>query len=195
MTSNRTQGPARGCNRVLAVLVVTAALLATPAIRAAPGFARGGCPGAGADPGRQSLGDMRQETVCLLNRIRRAHGLRPLHSDGRLRKAAQGHSSDMVRRNYFSHDSPGGGSMQTRIGGSGYLAGARSFLFGEVIGGGTAQGGSPEAVATAWMNSAPHRTAILTGRFRDLGVGVVHGFPGRGDRGATFTVDFGARTR
>jgi uncharacterized protein YkwD len=179
----------------LATLAAASLLLAIAAVRAAPGLARGGCAGAGATPGQQSLGKMRRETLCLLNRIRRAHGLRPLHSDRKLRKAAQGHSIDMVRRDYFSHDSPGGGSMQTRIGGSGYLAGARSFLFGEVIGGGTARGGSPKAIARAWMHSPPHRAAILTGRFRDLGVGIIHGFPGNGRRGATFTVDFGARTR
>jgi uncharacterized protein YkwD len=179
----------------LATLAAASLLAAIAALRAAPAVAGGGCPGAGGIPGEHSRGEMRKATICLLNRIRGAHGLRPLHSDGRLRKAAQRHATDMVRRDYFSHDTPGGGSIQTRIGGSGYLAGARSFLFGEVIGGGTARGGSPKAVARAWMHSPPHRAAILTGRFRDLGVGVVHGFPGMGSRGATFTVDFGARSR
>ncbi len=136
---------------------------------------------------------MRQATICLINQIRHQHGLRSVHSDNSLRKAAQGHSNDMVRRDYFSHDSPGGSSIQSRIGGSGYLRGTHSYMYGEIIGGGTSHGGSAKSVAIAWMHSPPHRAAILTGRFNDLGVGVSHGFPGRGGHGATFTVDFGSR--
>src|SRR5919201_487003 len=193
MKSNHFKAPlgARYPTLILAVFSVTILLLAIDALRPARSIAAGGCLGAGASPGQQSTAAMRRETICLINHLRRRHGLRPLRSNRKLRHAAQGHSSDMVRRDYFSHDSPGGGSIQTRIGRSGYLAGAHSYLFGEVIGGGTSRGGSPKAVAIAWMHSPPHRAAILTGRFHDLGVGVAHGFPGQGGRGATFTVDFG----
>jgi uncharacterized protein YkwD len=152
-----------------------------------------GCAGATATPAQLSEGAMRSATLCLLNKQRASHGLGSLHSNHALAKAATRHSADMVRRDYFSHYTPGGGSIQTRIGGSGYLAGAHSYLYGEVIGGGTSNGGSPKGVVQAWMHSAPHRAAILTGGFNDLGIGVVHGFPGMGQRGATFTVDFGSR--
>jgi uncharacterized protein YkwD len=180
--------------RTIALLLLAAAmLLAFAALRPAPGVARGGCPGASGGPDATSTAAMRQATICLINHLRHQHGLGSVHSDNSLRKAAQGHSDDMVRRDYFSHDSPGGSSIQTRIGGSGYFHGARSYAYGEIIGGGTSQGGSPKAVSVAWMHSPPHRAAILTGRFRDLGVGVSHGFPGRGSHGATFTVDFGSR--
>lgn len=180
--------------RTIALFVVVAALLLTfAALRPAPGVAQGGCPGAGGGPDQTSTADMRQATICLINQIRHQHGLGSVHSDNSLRKAAQGHSDDMVQRDYFSHDSPSGSSIQTRIGGSGYLRGASSYLYGEIIGGGTSHGGSAAAVAVAWMHSAPHRAAILTARFHDLGVGVSHGFPGRGSNGATFTVDFGSR--
>jgi uncharacterized protein YkwD len=163
------------------------------ALRPASGIAGGGCPGATAAPAQLSPGEMSSSTICLINQQRQRHGLGSLSSSASLRKAATRHSSDMVRRDYFSHYTPGGGSIQTRIGGSGYLSGAHNYLYGEVIGGGTASGGSPKAVVQAWMHSAPHRAAILTGGFHDLGVGVVHGFPGRGNRGATFTVDFGSK--
>ena len=139
------------------------------------------------------MGQMRGATLCLINHQRHRHGLGSVHSQRSRARAATRHSNDMVRRDYFSHDSPGGGSIQTRIGGSGYLAGARSFIFGEVIGGGIASGGTPKAVVRAWMHSAPHRMAILTGGFHDAGVGVAKGFPGHGTNGATFTVDFGGR--
>lgn len=182
---------------MVAVLVgvATAILaLAFAALKPAPSFANGGgCNGARGNPTQLSLGELRSATLCLVNQIRHEHGLGSVHPQRKLRKAAQGHSGDMVNRDYFSHDSPGGGSIQTRIGGSGYLAGAHSYQYGEVIGGGTSSGGTPKSVANAWMNSPPHRAAILNGAFHDLGVGVAHGFPGRGNHGATFTIDFGSR--
>ena len=121
---------------------------------------------------------MRQATICLINQIRHQHGLGSVHPDNSLRKAAQGHSDDMVQRDYFSHDSPGGGSIQTRIGGSGYLRGASSYMYGEIIGGGTHTVARRRRSAVAWMHSPPHRAAILTGRFHDLGVGVSPRLPG-----------------
>jgi uncharacterized protein YkwD len=180
---------------LLAVVATASLLLVAAALRPAPGFAHGGgCKGARGDPSGHSLSELRRATICLINRLRHRHGLHSVHSNGSLRKAAQHHSNDMVHRDYFSHDSPGGGSIQTRIGSSGYLAGAGSFQFGEVIGGGTSSGGSPNTVAKAWMHSPPHRFAILHGGFRDLGVGVARGFPGMGNQGATFTVDFGSKS-
>ncbi len=179
---------------VVAVATLTLAFAVT-ALRPAPGFAHGrGCKGAGGVPGTHSLKELRSATLCLINKIRHHHGLGRLHSQKSLRNAAQGHSSDMVHRDYFSHDSPGGGSIQTRIGGSGYLAGANSYQYGEIIGGGTRNSGSPSSVAKAWMHSPPHRSEILTGGFHDLGVGIAYGFPGRGSHGATFTIDFGSRS-
>jgi uncharacterized protein YkwD len=172
--------------------VLASALLFT-ALRPARSIAGGGCAGGAATPAQLTPGEMRSATLCLLNKQRASHGLSSLRSNHALARAATRHSADMVRRDYFSHYTPGGGSIQTRIGGSGYLAGAHSYLYGEVIGGGTSSGGSPKHVVQAWMHSAPHRAAILTGGFRDLGIGVVHGFPGMGKQGATFTVDFGAR--
>jgi uncharacterized protein YkwD len=174
-------------------LATLASVLLLTALRPALGLAGSGCPGATATPAQLSRGEMRSATLCLLNKQRARHGRSTLHSNHALAKAATRHSADMVRRDYFSHYTPGGGSIQTRIGGSGYLAGAHSYLYGEVIGGGTSSGGSPKHVVQAWMHSAPHRAAILTGGFRDLGIGAVHGFPGMGKLGATFTVDFGAR--
>jgi uncharacterized protein YkwD len=176
-----------------ALLGALACTLALAAVHPALGIAGSGCAGATATPAQLTSGEMRSATLCLLNKQRASHGLGSLHSNQALAKAASRHSADMVARDYFSHYTPGGGSIQSRIGGSGYLAGAHSYLFGEVIGGGTSHSGSPKAVVQAWMHSAPHRAAILTGGFHDLGIGVAHGFPGRGQRGATFTVDFGAR--
>jgi uncharacterized protein YkwD len=177
----------------IAVISLMAALALIAALHASPALA-GGCVGANKSPDRLSPGQLRDATLCLINQTRQQHGLGPVHSQRKLARAATGHSRDMVKRDYFSHDAPGGGSIQTRIGGSGYLAGAHSFTFGEIIGGGSAHRGSPTNVMKAWMHSAPHRSAILTGSFHDAGVGIARGFPGRGGSGATFTVDFGGRS-
>ncbi len=46
------------------------------------------------------------------------------------------------------------------------------------------------------MHSPPHREVILTGEFRDVGVGVSPAVPpvlGHGARGATYAVEFAVR--
>jgi uncharacterized protein YkwD len=193
MTSSNRSSNRQPLVRILPISVALAAMIAAGFLLPASASAGGGCKGARKAPAQLTEGELRGAALCLINRQRHRHGLRSLRTDRKLRKAATRHSTDMVRRDYFSHYTPGGGSIQTRIGGSGYLAGANSYLYGEVIGGGTGDGGSPMAIVQAWMHSAPHRAAILNGSFRDLGVGVARGFPGRGSRGATFTVDFGRR--
>jgi uncharacterized protein YkwD len=176
----------------IALACLPAALLVVTLLPA-PAQAAGGCAGANKSAEQLSTSELRGATLCLINARRHQHGLGSVRPQRKLGKAATGHSLDMVKRDYFSHNSPGGGSIQTRIGGSGYLSGAHSFTFGEIIGGGIARRGSPTGVMKAWMHSAAHRSAILTGSFHDAGIGIARGFPGRGGRGATFTVDFGGR--
>ena len=196
MQSNLQHRPSRPLAKPALAALATAFLALILALLAGPSVAVAGrgCKGANKEPGQLGAGKLRQATICLINRQRGRHGLGALHSNRKLRRAATRHSTDMVRRDYFSHFSPGGGSIQARIGGTGYLAGARRFMYGEVIGGGIGAGASPKAVVRAWMHSSAHRSAILNGSFRDLGAGVVHGFPGGGQQGATFTVDFGLRS-
>lgn len=180
-------------NRTRIALASLAATLLAGLALLVPTASAAGCRGAGKAPGKLSSSQIQRATLCMINAQRHRHGLGSLRSHRSLRRAAAHHSKDMVRRDYFSHFSPGGSSIQTRIGGSGYLRGARSFVFGEVIGGGTSRGGSPKSVVRAWMHSGPHRAAILNGSFKDLGIGVARGYPGRGSQGATFTVDLGRR--
>jgi uncharacterized protein YkwD len=197
MSSNHRTLPVqpRLATAILVALATLTLALAAAAVKPAKGFAHsGGCHVAGGIPGTHSLGQLRSATLCLINNIRQHHGLGKLHPQGKLARAAERHSSDMVHRDYFSHDSPGGGSIQTRIGGTGYFAGAHRWSYGEIIGGGTRNSGSPASVTNAWMHSPPHRMDILNGGFHDLGIGISYGFPGRGSHGATFTIDFGSRS-
>jgi uncharacterized protein YkwD len=155
-----------------------------------------GCSGADTRPGpsRASRRIARRALLCLLNKTRRTHGLRPLRANGRLLKAAESHSQSMVGGGYFSHDDPRGQSSIDRIRRVGYLSGARAFACGENIGYGQGTTASPRSMMRLWMNSAPHRANILTARFREVGIGGVPGIPGgaRAD-GGTYTTVFGVR--
>jgi uncharacterized protein YkwD len=134
-----------------------------------------------------TLDEARQATLCLLNKIRRAHHLPALSSSVRLRTAAWRHSRDMVRHKYFDH-----GAYIERIMRTGYLNGARSWRVGENIAWGGGNRETPAAIVNMWMHSAAHRANILTASFREIGVGVALGTPTRYS-GATYTTDFGAR--
>ena len=131
--------------------------------------------------------------LCLLNQARRAHGLRRLSANARLLKAAVRHSQSMVGRGYFSHDDPGGAGPLDRVRRTGYLSGVRAFATGENIGYGQDPTSTPRSMMSAWMASTPHRANILTGRFREVGIGGVPGTPGRGSAGGTYTTVFGVR--
>jgi hypothetical protein len=157
---------------------------------------RTGCSGAGMRLGnsRSSRRIARRALLCLLNQARRAHGLRRLRENARLLRAAERHSRSMVERGFFSHVGPGGLTSLDRIRRSGYLSGAHTFTCGENIGWGDGPTSSPRSMMRAWMNSAPQRANILTGRFREVGLGGVSGTPGRaGASGGTYTTVFGAR--
>jgi uncharacterized protein YkwD len=181
---------------ILAAALALAALVAT--LLPATGAAAAGAPcgHSTAAPARLTLHQLRTSELCLINRVRAHYGLRTLSFNPSLRDSATGHSDSMVAHRYFAHEGPGG-SVDSRISRTGYLHRARAFTIGENIGGGHGRRyGSPMAVFKEWMHSPPHRANILDPHFRDFGVGVARGFPMGGSSGsATYTVDFGARSR
>lgn len=121
------------------------------------------------------------QVIALVNKERAAAGCGPLKEDSQLRNAAQGHSDDMARRDYFEHTDPDGGDPGTRTTAAGY----RWSTYGENIAKGQQ---TPESVMNSWMNSPGHRANILNCSFKDIGVGVHQG-PG----GPWWTQNFGAR--
>ncbi|MEK6227761.1 MAG: ice-binding family protein [Actinomycetota bacterium] len=167
-----------------------------PPILPARQVSSSGCSGSGKRLGssRASRRTARRALLCLLNKTRRAHGLRRLLGNPRLLRAAERHSRSMVERRYFSHVEPGGLSPLDRILRTGYLRGARTFSCGENLGFGQGPSSSPRSMMRAWMNSTGHRANILTGSFREVGLGVVPGIPGSPRaRGGTYTTVFGGR--
>jgi uncharacterized protein YkwD len=146
-------------------------------------------------PGEVSKAAMASATVCLVNSERRERGLRALKLNRRLSRAADGHADDMVRRDYFAHDSLSGASFVDRIRRTGYLSGPRAWVVGENLAWGSGDRSSPTAIVRAWMNSPGHRANILQRRFREVGIGLEVGAPQRPPGpAATYATEFGARS-
>lgn len=191
MPQARTFAPRTAIAAFVVALAVAVPAVGTATAAASPS---GGCRNANARPGQASPKALRAGTLCLLNRVRAAHGMRKLRSNRRLAKAARGHATDMVRRDYFAHNSLSGLSFAARIKRAGYMKRAHRWLVGENLGQGTGTKATPRAIARAWMRSPAHRRNILQRRFREVGIGIANGPPaGNGDPAATYSTEFGTR--
>lgn len=188
-------------------LVAFAALLLLPAAsalaagkgtpmaehRRVPTLISSSCPGADSTPYGGNVLQARTATLCLINAERARRDLVRLDHDGDLALAAARHAADMVRRDYFSHRTPGGESYVDRILDTDYVESpSERWTFGENIGWGKRDDATPRALVRGWMRSTTHRGNILDPRFRNAGVAIALGAP-RPDqpRAATYDVTFG----
>ncbi len=113
-----------------------------------------------------SVSAYEQKVVELVNIERQKEGLPSLTLDAAISNVARIKSQDMADNNYFAHQSPtygSAGNMLTKFG-------INWSAWGENIASGQK---TPEAVVTAWMNSAGHRANILSSNFSKIGVGYV----------------------
>ncbi len=158
-------------------IVAVGLSVADPPPAAAAG---GGVPECGG--GRISLNAPEKKLFELHNRARAQKGLRRLCVHPALKKAAEAHSRDMIRRSYFSHDTKGKNETACeRIRRFGY----RYRYCAENIG---ANSSTPYRMFRTWMGSPGHRSNILNGKYREVGIGA-H----TGNRVTKYTVDFGTR--
>ena len=175
--------------RQAAATLIALAALSTPADAA---VGADSCPGATDVPSSDAdLDKATAATFCLVNAERTSRGLRALRRDATLAEAARGHSADMVRRDYFAHVSPGGATLKDRLRAAGYGDPGQGWRAGENLGWGTQQRASPDAVVDAWLASPAHRRILLSGDYRELGVGVANGAPNKDAPGATYTLNLG----
>lgn len=95
--------------------------------------------------------------------------------DSRLTAAAQSKAEDMVKQDYWSHNSPSGATPWTFIGGSGY----QYQMAGENLAYGFDDASS---VVRGWMNSPEHRANLLGTNYSNVGFGIAStpNFQGRG---------------
>ncbi|MGM9535167.1 MAG: CAP domain-containing protein [Intestinibacter sp.] len=105
------------------------------------------------------------EVLEIVNKERKANGLKPLTLNKELSNVATIKSQDMINKGYFDHTSPTYGSpfdMMKSFGIS-YKAAGENIAKGQK---------TPSEVMNSWMNSSGHRANILSANFTELGVGI-----------------------
>jgi uncharacterized protein YkwD len=115
---------------------------------------------------RDEILDMFEKEVFRLTNIERVkQGVPALIWDGRLADAARAHSRDMSENRFVGHVGSDGSTIAQRI--------ARTGLRVNNTGENTAGSGilSPQLLFEGWMNSPPHRRAILDRTYTHIGVG------------------------
>jgi uncharacterized protein YkwD len=146
-------------------------------------------------PNGEDIARIRAAVLCLINRERQAAGESPLQANPLLVTAAQGHSEEMSREDFFEHRGQRGATPLSRMRAAGYVYSPQiGYELGENLGWGTLGLSTPRAVVAAWMASAGHRENILDPRYRETGIGVSPNPPAslaRGQPGAVYTQDFG----
>jgi uncharacterized protein YkwD len=144
------------------------------------------------------VGSLQAALVGQVNAFRAAHGLSRLRVSASLTAAAAGHSTQMARLGYFSHNSANGAPFSRRILAYYSVRGYRSWTAGENLLWASPDVGAARALKM-WLASAPHRANLLNPRWRELGVSAVHSpsAPGvyRNSPATIVTTDFGARSR
>ena len=110
-----------------------------------------------------------QQMVDLVNQERTKAGLKPLAVDMRLVKVARMKSMDMIKNNYFGHQSPVYGSPFD-------LLKAQGITY-KTAGENLAGNSSVTSAHTSLMNSAGHRANILNAGYTKIGIGIISGGP------------------
>ncbi|MBG9544089.1 CAP domain-containing protein [Cytobacillus firmus] len=125
-------------------------------------------PGQGKKIAIPQMDDYENELMRLANEKRREFRLKPLSVDLKLNAAAQKKSSDMMKLQYLSHNSPTYGNPTEMLRNQ-----QISFLtVKENIGAGYK---TADEMFDAWMNSAVHRENILNKKATHFGSGYIQG--------------------
>ena len=150
--------------RFLALAMLTLALTLSLTTAPAEAFA-GSEVYASASYGSTQLAQYANQVAILVNRERSAKGLPLLKFSDKLSEVANIRATET--ETLFAHERPNGENCFTAID----EAGINYYYAGENIAYGQK---SPEAVMTAWMNSAGHKANILSEYPNYLGVGVTY---------------------
>lgn len=109
-----------------------------------------------------------QTVLSLTNSKRRENGLSDLKLNNTLSQSASAKASHMFANNYWAHNAPDGTTPWYFFNSVGY-----KYLYaGENL---ARDFGDSSSVVDAWMNSPTHRENILSGRYDEIGIGVVNG--------------------
>ncbi|MBR0672742.1 CAP domain-containing protein [Neoroseomonas soli] len=119
-------------------------------------------------PARAWQGGIDEAVLQEVNAFRRSQGRPPLRLEGRLSRAAQLHSRDMLNHNRMSHSGSDGSDAGLRITRAGY----RWRSYRENVGAGYM--GVQDAVM-GWVYSPGHRENLLADDVTQVGVGYADG--------------------
>ena len=123
-----------------------------------------------------SVSGLKGDVIRLTNSERRRRGLVDLDYNHLLESAAQFHANDMkISGRYLGHSGSNGSSPGDRIRMTGYKAawhdngdGSLMYIRQENVASGQL---SPASVVKSWMNSPPHRAAMLSPEAKEIGIG------------------------
>jgi uncharacterized protein YkwD len=154
-------------------IVLTFAVALVPAV-ALPSAAAAG----------SRLSGSERKMIRLVNDVRLGHGLARLSVSRALGRAADRHSRDMLRRDFFDHDSSDGTPFDRRV-----RRYAPARRVGETLAALGQRRGGAATVVQMWMNSPPHRAIVLGSGFKRIGIARRWGTLGSAKQ-AVVTADF-----
>jgi uncharacterized protein YkwD len=135
-------------------------------------------------PAHVQVSPVERAFVGTINRVRAAHGLRPVRLDAHLERAARAHTAEMLAHGFFAH-----GAVARRLESFG-VAGPR---IGETLGWHAPSRDGVPVVVRLWLRSPEHRAVLLRPGFVRVGVATGSGrFEGYDDT-LVVTADFEGR--
>jgi uncharacterized protein YkwD len=108
--------------------------------------------------------------LCLVNDVRVARGLPRVGVSPALARSSRLRAGAIVRCRHFSH-TPCGQSFGSVFRTVGYTR--QRFAVGENLSWGSGYLGSPQHALAGWLTSPPHRSVLLSPRWREVGIAVV----------------------
>jgi thermitase len=117
-------------------------------------------------PTQTPTGNLIDQAISEINRVRTANGVPALTTDGRLMNASQQHSQDMANHNFFGHTGSDGSTPQDRMLRNGFPLGRGD----EII---ISNTGVPADMVNAVVGSA-QRGVLLDPGYTHLGVGYAY---------------------
>lgn len=160
-------------------LAATSALTATLGFSAtAPAQARGDHSG---------MDRTERKVLRAINRLRAGRGIGRLYRSRSLARSADFHCWDMVRSNFFAHNSSNGATFDTRV----RSFSRRAARIGENLAYVPRENerGMAARIVAMWMGSPPHRAVLLAPEYHSVGIARRTGTMGS-TRAVVFTADF-----
>ncbi len=122
-----------------------------------------------------STSALEREIFEAINAARQAQGLPPYQADEQLTALALAHAKDMAERDYFSHVTPEGQTLDDRFRANGLTA----PIYGENIQRNPEPAGQlADSAFNEFMESLSHRDNLLNNQFDHIGLAVVEDPPG-----------------